>query len=311
MEDDRHPDEIPMVREAMTPPKTMPIEEISPHPLNEEIYGDRADDELIGLIRKQGLIHPLLVTGGGMIISGHRRFDAVSKIGYRKVPVVISPLTDPLEIEETLIEANRQRLPSNEQQVREYAHLKKIEELRLKKLAEDMGTAEDTIPERPPVIESPDEPAPEVTEVSGEPTETIVVEEPSADEPAPKAEKQIIEESKERAAKKIGKSTDTLEKGLKVVEKIDEYKKEERHEEALDLQKKLNERSVSAAYKVVNPPDPNKPQPKKKFPLRKIKAFIAEIEEWKAEYPEHPAVAKLDEAIENIDEAVELYTRYR
>lgn len=100
--------------------------ELRPHPLNEEIYGDRTDADLIESIRTKGILNPLLVTSDGRIISGHRRWGAALAIDLDMVPVVTFGSTDDLDIEEALIESNRQRTKTNEQIGREYKHLKRI-----------------------------------------------------------------------------------------------------------------------------------------------------------------------------------------
>ncbi len=101
---------------------------LRPHPLNDEIYGDRADVELVESIRERGLLNPLLLAAdGATIISGHRRWAAVQALGLDDVPVIINlALVDDLDIEEALIAANRQRTKTNEQIAREYKHLARI-----------------------------------------------------------------------------------------------------------------------------------------------------------------------------------------
>jgi protein gp37 len=103
-----------------------PVHDLTPHPLNDEIYGDGADNDLIESIRSKGILNPLLVTNDNRIISGHRRWEAAIAVGLDAVPVVVFGSTDELDIEEALIEANRQRTKNNEQIGREYKHLKRI-----------------------------------------------------------------------------------------------------------------------------------------------------------------------------------------
>jgi len=100
--------------------------ELRPHPLNKEIYADCADTDLIESIMTKGILTPLLITQDNLIISGHRRWDAAIKAGLEYVPVIVSGIEDPLEIEECLIESNRQRVKTNEQLGREYGRLKDI-----------------------------------------------------------------------------------------------------------------------------------------------------------------------------------------
>lgn len=100
--------------------------DLRPHPLNETIYGDRADGDLIESIRQRGVLNPILVTGDNLIVSGHRRWGAAIAAGLETVPVVVYTGDDVLDIEEALIESNRQRSKTNEQIGREYKRLKDI-----------------------------------------------------------------------------------------------------------------------------------------------------------------------------------------
>lgn len=100
--------------------------ELRPHPLNETIYGDRADGDLIESIRQRGVLNPILITGDNLIVSGHRRWGAAIAAGLETVPVVVYTGDDSLDIEEALIESNRQRSKTNEQIGREYKRLKEI-----------------------------------------------------------------------------------------------------------------------------------------------------------------------------------------
>lgn len=100
---------------------------IKPHPLNAALYADAADSDLLESIRKIGIQSPILITQDGLIISGHRRFNAAQMLQLSTVPVNVSSLTDPLDIEEALIETNRQRQKTTEQMAREFQRLKEIE----------------------------------------------------------------------------------------------------------------------------------------------------------------------------------------
>lgn len=105
-------------------------DDLRSHPLNDKIYGDGPDDELIDSIRNKGILNPLLITHDNLIISGHRRWQAAVAIGLDSLPVVIFGSTDELDIEEALIESNRQRIKTGEQIGREWKHLKRIANLR-------------------------------------------------------------------------------------------------------------------------------------------------------------------------------------
>lgn len=111
---------------APAAPLTRGVHELRPHPLNETIYGDRADGDLIESIRGKGVLNPLLITAGNLIVSGHRRWGAAIAAGLERVPVVVFRSADDLDVEEALIESNRQRQKTNEQIGREYKQLKQI-----------------------------------------------------------------------------------------------------------------------------------------------------------------------------------------
>lgn len=100
--------------------------ELRPHPLNETIYGDRADGDLIESVRSKGVLNPILITADNLIVSGHRRWGAAIAAGLDMVPVVVYTGDDTLDIEEALIESNRQRQKTNEQIGREFKRLKAI-----------------------------------------------------------------------------------------------------------------------------------------------------------------------------------------
>ena len=101
--------------------------ELKPHPLNDAIYGDGADDKLIQSVRDNGIIEPLIVDYKNRIISGHRRWDAAKQTKLKEVPVEVFKSEDELTIRMALVEANRQRIKTNEQLAREAAQIYEIE----------------------------------------------------------------------------------------------------------------------------------------------------------------------------------------
>src|SRR5262249_23190706 len=118
-----------------------PIDDLQPHPLNAQVYGDEGPDpELVESIRQYGIIEPLQVCER-VIISGHRRWRAAAKAGLREVPVYTLGLASRLEefgrpetklaeqllLEQHLLESNRQRKKTTEQLAREAKELLRIE----------------------------------------------------------------------------------------------------------------------------------------------------------------------------------------
>jgi len=69
------------------------VEDIQPSPENDEIYGsieeahDPAMGSLIDSIKAMGLEEPIILTLDGFILSGHRRFHAVERLNWNRVPV--------------------------------------------------------------------------------------------------------------------------------------------------------------------------------------------------------------------------------
>ncbi len=97
------------------------------HPLSLEIYRDGVTPDLLESIREKGIYEPLLVTWEGTVVSGHRRLACALELDLAEVPTVDTGLTDPMDIEEAVIEANRYREKTEEQKAREFAHLLPIE----------------------------------------------------------------------------------------------------------------------------------------------------------------------------------------
>jgi protein gp37/ParB-like chromosome segregation protein Spo0J len=100
---------------------------LRPHPRNQVIYGDSADAELVASVRDLGMLVPLLVTDQGVIIAGHRRWQAARKVGLLEVPVVYFSSAEEHDILEAVVESNRQRVKTQEQVTREFDLLKEIE----------------------------------------------------------------------------------------------------------------------------------------------------------------------------------------
>lgn len=95
--------------------------ELKPHPVNEEIYHDHADTDLIESIKEKGILIAPTVTFDNRIISGHRRIDAARRIysSDYEIEVVVFPSRDELDILEAVIHSNKQRQRTPEQIGRE------------------------------------------------------------------------------------------------------------------------------------------------------------------------------------------------
>jgi ParB-like chromosome segregation protein Spo0J len=115
------------------------IHELTPHPLNQKIYGTvKPDAELLKSVAENGVLQPLILDSKQTILAGHRRWMACKILakrrskklvridGYENVPCVVSK-NKGLDAERVVIEANRQRIKTAQQRIREFKELKRIE----------------------------------------------------------------------------------------------------------------------------------------------------------------------------------------
>ncbi len=196
------------------------VSALQPHKLNESIYGDNCctDLNLAESIRVHGVLVPILITNDDRIVSGHRRWFHAKNAGLREVPVVVGAFDDELQIEEAIIEANRQREKTEEQKAREVRELKRIarkraEARRDSKLKQNQRKAPDTDPE--------------ILPERGD--------------------------SRDIAAASVGWSGKTGDKAVAVVDAIDQALESGDMAKAFELQDALNNQSVSAAHKKIAP----------------------------------------------------------
>jgi ParB-like chromosome segregation protein Spo0J len=109
------------------------VNEFTPHPLNEKVYGSpKADEKLIESIEKVGVLQPIIVNRNKQIVSGHRRWQACKIIAERRPDkdfhiLAITFGGSDFQAEQLLIESNRQRVKTIEQKAREFRELKRIE----------------------------------------------------------------------------------------------------------------------------------------------------------------------------------------
>src|SRR5207302_2048419 len=89
--------------------ETRPVNDLRPNPLNPrgELHAAGLD-ELADSIRAQGVLQPLLVTPGGVVVAGHRRLAAARLAGLSEVPVVVRDL-DAAQQQEIMLVENLQR----------------------------------------------------------------------------------------------------------------------------------------------------------------------------------------------------------
>ncbi|MBN2130212.1 MAG: ParB N-terminal domain-containing protein [Sedimentisphaerales bacterium] len=122
---DPPPDLIELLR--LVPITTERVDRLYPAPENEELYRKVVHTDpdimrLIDSIDENGLLEPLIVTEDGCILSGHRRYAAIRRLGWEEVIVRVVPINredDPDKFLVLLREANRQRVKSIDELIRE------------------------------------------------------------------------------------------------------------------------------------------------------------------------------------------------
>jgi ParB family transcriptional regulator, chromosome partitioning protein len=101
----------------------MKVSELKPHPINSTIYHDNPDaqKELIHSINLNGLLEPLVINRSNMVISGHRRLQALKEIGWEKCDCRLSEFENEII---ALIQLNSYRIKVESEIVREAELLK-------------------------------------------------------------------------------------------------------------------------------------------------------------------------------------------
>jgi len=98
-----------MTASSASSTETRPVNDLRPNPLNPRGELHVAGlDELADSIRAQGVLQPLLVTPGGVVVAGHRRLAAARMAGLSEVPVVVRDL-DAVQQQEIMLVENLQR----------------------------------------------------------------------------------------------------------------------------------------------------------------------------------------------------------
>ena len=87
----------------------MMIDKIVPHPKNSEIYNLSNIEDLSNSISEMGLLEKIVIDQKNQIISGHRRLEAVKRLGWRKIDVEKIKVSESDEIK-YLIHHNKQRI---------------------------------------------------------------------------------------------------------------------------------------------------------------------------------------------------------
>jgi len=94
---------------------------LKPHSLNSWLYKEREDSDFLESVRRFGILEPLVVNRDGVILSGHRRWKAALKLGFKSVPCVVEEFENE---KVAIVELNRQRVKTPREIYREYLILK-------------------------------------------------------------------------------------------------------------------------------------------------------------------------------------------
>ena len=110
----------------------MKVSMLKPNPINETIYdnNEKALTDLKHSIEFNGLLEPLVITRSNLVISGHRRLEALKQIGFETCDCRISTYENDII---ATIELNRYRKKTQNEIVRE-AEILKTEYKKLIKL---------------------------------------------------------------------------------------------------------------------------------------------------------------------------------
>lgn len=106
------------------------ISELKNHPKNAEIYQDEKVDDLVLSIGQYGLKEPITINPQNLIISGHRRVQALRQLNEKHVQCRVMEFKTPEDELVFLITQNEYRVKTNEEKIREGALLEEIESLR-------------------------------------------------------------------------------------------------------------------------------------------------------------------------------------
>lgn len=100
------------VEKASAPEREVPLALVRPNPFQPRTdFDEEGLEGLADSIRRNGLLQPLVVRPAGSgweIVAGERRFRALRRLGWEKVPVVVRELTDDQMLVLALVE-NLQR----------------------------------------------------------------------------------------------------------------------------------------------------------------------------------------------------------
>lgn len=104
----------------------IPLSQVQPHPLNETIYDLSNIDDLVVSIGEVGLLTPLVVNQKYQLISGHRRLEAVRRLGWDEVDVEVIETASEDEEKSLLVHFNKQRVKTTREIINEAETLRPL-----------------------------------------------------------------------------------------------------------------------------------------------------------------------------------------
>jgi len=103
--------------------KIVKVSDIKSNPINEQIYNLSGIEELAASIDEVGLLQAITVNQSHMVISGHRRLEAIKSLGWDEVSVEVIKTRKETEAA-LIVHYNKQREKSCQEILNEYRVLK-------------------------------------------------------------------------------------------------------------------------------------------------------------------------------------------
>ena len=104
----------------------IPITKVKSHPLNDTIYNLSNIDDLVNSIDDVGLLTPVVINQKFQLISGHRRMEAVRRLGWDEVEVEVIETSTEEEEKSLLIHFNKQRVKTSREIINEAETLRPL-----------------------------------------------------------------------------------------------------------------------------------------------------------------------------------------
>ena len=104
----------------------IPLSQVQPHPLNETIYDLSNIDDLVVSVGEVGLLTTVVVNQQYQLISGHRRIEAVRRLGWDEVDVEVIETASEDEEKSLLVHFNKQRVKTSREIINEAETLRPL-----------------------------------------------------------------------------------------------------------------------------------------------------------------------------------------